>query len=437
MHFVHEVSEIASKELAFRAKALDLKPEDLELGVTGLSLGGSMASYAATSRPERFTRQLLLNPFFGVGQEDVDANLKSCLRQVKKGNATKTDCMLQMFEGWVGSSVKMPPAVTWILREAFGQGTVAGVQRPLLSTLAKMSDAAPGERSSSIQAPFRQFMDMPEMWYEICVKITNYSRGGFCTFKREHLLAANSFGLHALVQARNFKSSKLPVMQLIMTERDGITRNGLAYVAAQHHHEVAQQLMDPAPDTRTPDASACMYRFSKGTNHDDREQWGPDHVMSHANTAHVDNPGINRWWEKKYFRNIAGFLSGQVDRLSDEHVTGDKNECVDIPLKRDSLKSKATPWLRKVVSPEAAPKTEKELKPDVLWRSTVLNFDYWARHVGCPFFTSSLKGVVDCSIFANATERKPLSAWWPQPLSAWWPLSKNSAPRDQSKNQSE
>eukprot|EP00930_Biecheleria_cincta_P031144 TRINITY_DN21608_c0_g2_i1.p1 TRINITY_DN21608_c0_g2~~TRINITY_DN21608_c0_g2_i1.p1 ORF type:complete len:257 (-),score=40.43 TRINITY_DN21608_c0_g2_i1:27-713(-) len=91
MDFVHEVSDVASRELSTRAERLNLHLETLELGVLGLSLGGSMASYAASSQPQRFTRQLQVNPFFGMGQEDVDANLKDCPQKVAQGNETKAD----------------------------------------------------------------------------------------------------------------------------------------------------------------------------------------------------------------------------------------------------------------------------------------------------------------------------------------------------------
>lgn len=398
MDFVHEVSRVAHSELSFRAEGLNLPLETLEFGVMGLSLGGSMASYAASSYPEFFTRQLQVNPFFGMGQEGVDANLKHCLQKVAQGNATKTDCMLKMFEDWIGDTVSMPASVTWILRQIFG--TVAGVQRPILSTVAKFSDAPPGNRSTSIQEPIRKFMDKEQTWWDVCWKITDHARGGFCKFRQEHLFAAHSFGMHALVQAEQLEaqSSQLPVLQVVMTERDGITRNGLSYAAARRHYEVARRLRKKRGSNSKVGASACMYRFFNVTNREDAGQWGLDHVMPHANLASVDNPGADRWWEEKLFGNIVGFFSGELDRLSDRKVTGAKNECVDISLARDALKSKATSWIKTVLSPETAPKYERELKPDMFWDATVLNFDYWARHVGCPFFNSSLQGVVNCGV---------------------------------------
>lgn len=425
LDFVHEVSNVAHSELSFRAEGLNLQLETLEFGVIGLSLGGSMASYAASSYPERFTRQLQVNPFFGMGQEGVDANLKHCLQKVAEGNATKTDCMVKMFEDWIGDTVSMPASVTWILRQIFG--TVAGVQRPILSTMAKFSDAPPGNRSSSIQEPIRKFMDKEQEWGDVCWKITDHARGGFCKFRQEHLFAAHSFGMHALVQAQQLTAqfSQLPVLQVVMTERDGITRNGLSYAAARRHYELARQLRKKRESRpwsslwraartsyvavaqkkrgsgyRNTSASACMYRFFNVTNREDPGQWGLDHVMPHANLASVDNPGADMWWEEKLFKNIVGFLSGERDRLSDLKVTGAKNECVDVSLRKDALKSKATSWLKTVLSPEAAPKYKSELTPNMFWNATVLNFDYWARHVGCPYFSSSLKGVVNCSLFA-------------------------------------
>eukprot|EP00930_Biecheleria_cincta_P031143 TRINITY_DN21608_c0_g1_i1.p1 TRINITY_DN21608_c0_g1~~TRINITY_DN21608_c0_g1_i1.p1 ORF type:complete len:360 (-),score=62.90 TRINITY_DN21608_c0_g1_i1:42-971(-) len=301
----------------------------------------------------------------------------------------------------------MPAPVTWILRQFFGRGTVAGVQRPVLNLLAKFSDAPPGNRSSSIQEPIRKFMEKEQTWGENCVKITDHARGGFCKFKQEHLFAAHSFGIHALAQTQQLttKSSQLPLLQLIMSERDGITRNGLSYAAAQHYHEVAQRLKKSGGgDYSKADASACMYRFSNGTRSEDSAQWGLDHVMPHANLASCDTPGAERWWQDKLFKNIVGFLSGEKNRLSDVNITGDKNECVDIPLARNALNSKATSWIKAVLSPEVAPKNERELTPDRFWNATVLNFDFWARYVGCPLMKSSLKGVVDCSAFARSVD---------------------------------
>jgi len=355
-----------------------------------------MASVAATSWPERFTRQLLVNPFFGMGQEDVDQNLADCMRKVQSGEASRGECLIGMFEDWTGVKVgKHSGLMTWVARQVLGHGKVAGIERPMLATLAMLSDWPPAERSVSLQDATRNFFDKQQTWGENCWKIEAQNRGGFCTFKQEHLFAAHAFGIHALVEAEELHvnaTTRFPVTQAVLTERDGITRNGLTYSALGKLRVVASR-QSPASNV-----SACMYRFKPGIDRKDRGTWGPDNVMPHANLAHADNPGVERWWEEKLFANSASFLSGSLESLDDTQVTGSINECLNLPLQESSME--VEPWLSNVVAPQAAPLSSSELMPSIFWRKVILDFDSWAKHVGCPMFKASLSGYVDCKALA-------------------------------------
>eukprot|EP00441_Pelagodinium_beii_P025742 CAMPEP_0197675982 /NCGR_PEP_ID=MMETSP1338-20131121/85948_1 /TAXON_ID=43686 ORGANISM="Pelagodinium beii, Strain RCC1491" /NCGR_SAMPLE_ID=MMETSP1338 /ASSEMBLY_ACC=CAM_ASM_000754 /LENGTH=454 /DNA_ID=CAMNT_0043256591 /DNA_START=241 /DNA_END=1605 /DNA_ORIENTATION=- len=397
--FVMEVAELARQELDWRTQVFGFGVNSVELGVIGLSLGGSMASFAVNSFPGYFTRQLLVNPFFGMGQEDVDQNLADCMKKVASGRASHGECLIGMFEDWSGLKVgKHDGLATWVAREILGHGEVAGVEKPMLAALTTLSDWPPAEHSLSLQDPLRNLLDKQQTWGDVCWKIETQNRGGFCTFKQEHLFAAHAFGIHALVQAEELHATgSFPVTQAVLTERDGITRNGLAYAALRHLYAITGSGQDSSASV-----SACMYRFKADTDRKDRGTWGPDHVMPHANLAHVDTPGADRWWEGKLFNNSVNFVSGKLDSLADRQLTGSINECVDLPLSQNSIKAER--WLQDVIAPQAAPLTAGELMPSFFWRNVILNFDAWAKHVGCPMFEATLSGYVDCKALANAHE---------------------------------
>eukprot|EP00931_Biecheleriopsis_adriatica_P060699 TRINITY_DN36468_c0_g1_i1.p1 TRINITY_DN36468_c0_g1~~TRINITY_DN36468_c0_g1_i1.p1 ORF type:complete len:562 (-),score=119.94 TRINITY_DN36468_c0_g1_i1:57-1742(-) len=400
--FVERVSEVAEEELFARAGSLKLERQKLQLDALGLSLGGSLASYAVTSHPGRFQRQLLVNPFFGMGQEGVDGNLYKCLQQVKEGTSNNTACMEGMFRDWVSGQgdqkIPLSPMTSWLLRNMFGHRQVAGVQRAVLGTLALLSDHPPGDHATTLQADLKSFMSKEQEWGDVCWKIREKSRGGFCKFTQEHLLAAHSVGTHALIQAQQVKAfaDKMPVSQTILTERDGMTRNGISYAAARQQHEAAEDA-----NHRTS-VAACMYRFKNG----DQSLGGPDGIMPHANLAHVDNPDpIERWWEDGLFNKVVRFLAAEVDDVKDcdaDVQMGDMRNCVDLPLDRHALDN--FPWLRETLAPEAAVSDMSEIQPGFLYKEVVLNFDFWARHVACPNFQEDISSFVDCSAIEAAKD---------------------------------
>mmetsp|Transcript_30870 Transcript_30870/g.65672 ORF Transcript_30870/g.65672 Transcript_30870/m.65672 type:complete len:574 (-) Transcript_30870:41-1762(-) len=406
MDFVTHASAAAKAE--FDARVAETQPqhgETLELISAGISLGGSMASFATTSTSVRFTRQLLINPFFGMGQEGYDQHWYECMGLVNDGLASREDCTGQLVEDWLGhDSVSKSPALAWLLRETLGKGKSIAIQRPLFTTLTLLSDHKPANHSRTLAAAMGTFFGKQVTWGGNCGKIVENDRGGFCAFLQIHMMAAHSFGIHALIDAMQAPAGSAPTTLMLMTERDGVTRNGLAYAVAQHLAQPVRQSVLPRfmnaglwktqKSTQSP-VEACMYMFEAGTDRSDGgAYWSSDNAMPHANIVAADNPGVTLWWQDKLFSNIKKFALGEADSVADPVFTGDRNECVYIPLDKDA--AKAAPWLPNVVAPEVAPRSQNEIKPSIFWKSVVLNFDMWAKNVGCPYLKSSLAGFVDC-----------------------------------------
>merc|ERR1719201_668230 len=112
------------------------------------------------------------------------------------------------------------------------QGAVAGmvkrqirgisgheVQAKMMKFYSKLSKHAPRLLVGAI-------LNAPVVWGGACAKVTNNGRQGFCAFQQKHIMAVHAFGMDSLTYS--FRG-KFPVTQILLTETDGITRNGLSY----------------------------------------------------------------------------------------------------------------------------------------------------------------------------------------------------------------
>lgn len=413
--FVAKVNVLVYDELEFRATEVGKPIQDLELSVMGLSFGGALASYGVSRNPGLFTRQLLLNPYYGLGQEGVDQAGWGCMKDVEKDTKNLSECLDITVQRWFESedlTISENKPLRWLLANFGGDGgAIAGLQKTLFEYLSTLSDYPPGNGSQSLQGGLAKFMEKETVWGGNCPKIVEHNRGGFCAFRMKHMLATHAFGMEALVLGMKYQSNTdMPATQVITTQRDGFTRNGLAYALASKMYRNSKQSWQWLFQTpvNTTSIGYCMYRYKKGTDlRDNGAYWSTETVMPHANLLSGDNPGPveSRWWEPKLFSKVVNILSGQVDNVGEPMADADKNTCVDLPLEKGSIKK--YPWLRELVLPEAAPFKQSSLRPGLFWNSVVLNFDGWARSLGCPNFKESLAGVVDCELLAQPKVEAP------------------------------
>jgi len=414
--FVAKVNALVHDELEFRAREVGKRVQDLELSVVGLSFGGALASYGVSFSPGLFSKQLLLNPYYGLGQEGVDQAAWGCMKDVENNTRNLSECLDITVQRWFENehlTISENKPLRWLLANFGGDGgAVAGVQKTLFEYLSTLSDYPPGNGSHSLQGGLKKFMDKETVWGDNCPKIVEHNRGGFCAFRMKHMLATHAFGMEALVLGMKYQNTKdMPITQVITTQRDGFTRNGLAYALASKMYRNSKSsswLWRSEAKTNTTSIGYCMYRYANGTDlRDSGAYWSTGTVMPHANLVSGDNPGPaeSRWWEPKLFSSIVNILSGRVDNVGEPMSGADKNTCVDLPLEKGSIKTH--PWLRELVLPEASPTKQSSLKPGLFWNSVILKFDRWARGIGCPNFKESLVGVVDCDGLAKPEVEAP------------------------------
>jgi len=211
-------------------------------------------------------------------------------------------------------------------------------ERKLLKTLVQVADVYGHLDSTGIFVPpLKAILDSQQTWGENCGPIQAGEQKGFCAFKTGQLLATHSFSMHVLVEAQNRASFIFPETQLITTQTDGRTRNGLSYALATHikHHLLPWG----------PNVSMCMYRGG---------------TVPHAN---LDKP--SGWWNEHLYGQITHFLSGNGP--VSEELTPDINagECSALPLERGALRRDRD--LGMLVVPQAAPKRATELWSGPLW----------------------------------------------------------------------
>lgn len=408
MHFAKSMGKLASDELEFRAKETGKDPKSLVLGALGLSFGGPLATYAITSNPGTFTRQLLLNPAFGTGLEDIDEKLYECMSQPEEESHEKKlkICADRMEKDWanqIGGEVG-----DQMVKYLIGlQDTPAAFERALNANNVRLiEDLRGNENSKCVQASLDTIFNTEVLWGDNCPKIfsANPPRNGFCKFQQQHILATNSFSLYGLIEATSKPNlfapyPNIPVTQLILTERDGMTRNGFSYGMAQRWHANKQ----------APSVASCIYRFKNGTNRwDTAAYWSNDNVVPHANIDPTDNPGQDLWWQANLFNQIASFFSGEATVSGSKDWDGSREQCVDMDMSADALEK--SPWLSEVVLPDVAPSSMYELKPDLFWLGTVMNLDFWASTVGCKVqaVRATIDGFIDCSMFDKPAETLPV-----------------------------
>jgi len=326
--FSYYANRASQREFRFRAAATGKETADLELNLIGLSFGVPMALDVAMRGG--YTRQMLVNPYLALGDETIDQAQHDCEGLMELGQRTAVDCERETLNSLLGQ-------VDLTADSTFGQlffgDETEEVTRKLFTTLARLSDAVgrsyQGRQEGEPEGTIAPVMEAEQEWGEVCNQIFTADRGGFCKFRTKHYLATHSFGLHALVDAQQrgawgWRARSLPLTQIMTTERDGKTRNGLAFDLAQHLYSLNPE-----------GVSMCMHKFQHGTVRSDAGQyWDDANSMPHANLKGTRQGG--RWWEEHLFNNVRKFITGEETSINQpaESEHHDRNVCEAVALER-------------------------------------------------------------------------------------------------------
>jgi len=318
LDFVHQMNGILTGEFSYRANATGKNMTDLSLVSMGLSFGGALAAYAAWSLP-LFTHQLLINPFFAYGNGFVDSKYRS-IPLARNAEAT-------------------------LMR--FG---IEGIS--LASDYVRNSDSILVESLKFVQEVVGETMDNMNIWWGDCPKIFDGGRHGFCAYKTEHVAAASSAGRHILSRLLAENISGITT-QAILTERDGLIRNGFTYQFLRH-------LYDGDVSSAENNTGMCMYRFREGVNRsNDGEYFSSDTCIPHASLDRFDyDKHTDLWWRDRLFGRITSFVTSNSALKEPLEWNGTRDECVGVPL--DTSAFLQHPWLSEALLPAAAPLPDKD-----------------------------------------------------------------------------
>jgi len=335
--FAYYANRASQREFRHRSSVTGKSRNDLEINLIGLSFGAPMALQVAMAGS--YTRMMLVNPYLALGDEVLDQATNDCEALVESGERTEVDCERETINGVLGR-VDLTTNST-LARLFFGDETEE-VTRKLFTTLARLSDAVghsyQGRQEGEPEGSIAPVMESEHEWGAVCNQVFTQNRGGFCKFRTKHYLATHSFGLHAIVDAQQsgawgWFGRNLPFTQIMTTERDGRTRNGLTFDLAQHLYSIS-------PGSRTDHVSMCMHKFQDGTDRSNAgEYWSDENSMPHANLKGTRQSG--RWWEPKLFENVRRFILGEEASISEHGELADltfehhdRNACEAVPLER-------------------------------------------------------------------------------------------------------
>jgi len=354
--FADHIHEVALAEKTWRAQQVGKSENAIELSVMGLSFGAPMALYVSMHSQNSYSKQMLINPYYALGDETIDQDLRECQLAAQAGEGSEEDCDRAVIVRWLsGTGVDADNiAVSWLLGDEADE-----VTKHLFNNLVMLSDTFgedPADHEDASTA-IGGIMEQEEFWGSVCDDTFQRGRGGFCAFKKKHLLATHSFSMHVVAQARERGAWRrgVPQTQTLITERDGHTRNGMAFAVAQDLERIAAN-----------DVSLCIHRFTRGTDRaSDDDYWSNENSMPHANLL-PHNPG--GWWEPKLFMQVRDFFSGARTSVSDSaDWDGSREQCVALSLTGE--------YDHELVQPHVAPSDDSELQAGFLWRSLA----YWSR----------------------------------------------------------
>lgn len=352
--FARGAYQAIRQEVNFRAGATGKNTRDLQVSLIGLSFGAPMALDLALMGGTYFARQLLVNPYLALGDESIDQAKQECEHLVPSGQKTHEQCETESVTAWLApAGLDADSSIArWLGSDS------ESVVRSLFSNLVKLSDAVGRSyqgQQGEVTGTIAGLMEGDQEWGGVCNQIWTEGRKGFCKFKKKHLLATHSFGLHTVVDAQQWGawSAGVPTTQIMTTERDGKTRNGLSFDIAQHLYRI-----DPEG------VSMCMHKFQHGTDRNNDDQyWSDEYSMPHANLKGTRAAG--RWWEAHLFDNVKKFIIDGVTTVNEPvQSRKDRNVCEVVALERGA---EARQEVLDLVDVGVAPTRSSELWPGLLY----------------------------------------------------------------------
>lgn len=356
--FARAAHRTIGQEKNFRAEQTGKSADELEVSLIGLSFGAPMAvDLALMGGARHYTRQLLVNPYLALGDETIDQAKHECELLVPSGQRTHEECEREAVTLWLAPAGLSADSgiASWL------GDTSEGVVRSLFTNLVKLSDAVgesyQGRQEGPAEGTIAPLMEGEQEWGSVCMQIWTQGRGGFCKFRKKHYLSTHSFGLHMVVDAQQWGawSWGVPITQIMMTERDGKTRNGLTFDLAQHLYSVDNNAV-----------SACMHKFQHGTDRSDAAQyWDDANSMPHANLKGTRDAG--RWWEPHLFDNVRRFIVGGENSINAPvQAVKDRNVCEAVAIERGA---ESRPEVLELVDVGVAPTRSSELWPGLLYNT--------------------------------------------------------------------
>lgn len=354
--FAREVHRTVRQELNFRAGQTGRPADALEVSLIGLSFGAPMAvDLALMGGARHYTRQLLVNPYLALGDETIDQAKMECEQLIASGQRTHEQCEQEAVTAWLapaGLSADNPVA-QWL------GGDAEEVVRSLFTNLVKLSDAV-GEsyqgRQTNPEGTVAGLMEGEQEWGAVCMQIWTQGRGGFCKFRKKHYLSTHSFALHMVVDAQQWGawSWGVPVTQIMTTERDGKTRNGITYDLAQHLRGIEDNV------------NFCMHKFQHGIDRSSSAQyWDDANSMPHANLKGTRD--ASRWWEPHLFDNVRRFIVGGENSINEvPRAHKDRNVCEMVDVQSGA---ETRPEVLELVDVGVAPTRSSELWPGLLYNT--------------------------------------------------------------------
>lgn len=344
VNFAKDLTAVVRREQNHRAASVGKTAADLETTIVGFALGAPVALFAVMEEPKVFSRMLLLNPYFAMGDEDTDRKAVECEyeAQIGTGSVKKEDCRREAIVGSLAPFGVQDKAdnryLNWL---ASSRGSF---EKRLFCNLAKMSNAfGDAHTESEGKSMLSDVMESERTWDTVCDHTLKHGRKGFCKFQTKHALALHAFAIRALVDSQAWGKwyNGVPVTQIMTTERDGRTRNGMTYKVAQTLYKKQDKPVH-----------FCMHRFKKGVDvSKPQNYWNDAFSMPHAIMMPKRASG---WWENDLYNNIQSFVEGQdsINGPPKESWRGEPSVCTALPL--EDAEYRADPQLHELVVPEAA-----------------------------------------------------------------------------------
>lgn len=316
--YANAVAAVAKQELTFRQTQTGVSTA--EPYIAGLSFGCPLALHVVQQNQGYFQRMLMMNPYFALGDEVDDEKSDECETLVEQGKKTQAACTQETI------NMRLAPmgltADSAVTKMIFGASEETVVKN-FFETMAAMSDRYGNRADLYTHATYGAALKKQVVWPGNCPGIIQNNKGGFCAFRNAHYLASHSFAMRAIVEAHSWGEWRrgTPETQFILTERDGMSRNGVTWALARHLKAVEDQ---------EGEIDMCMYRFKKGTKRSDPAQyWNDANSLPHA---FLQPKG--KWWDFIY-NKIAEYLNADKEQLMDSTLAswdGSVKQCVSMPL---------------------------------------------------------------------------------------------------------